>query len=190
MQGIQRPAHAALANHGAKARYKVPKTWRKTFEIIRQTRANNPDVNRKTTIYAALLTFGFFGSVAGFVKFLHYFGPGGGGRSWRQSIWNEVGNKDTDKALEQMEQESSEGYIRNMFALGMKPKMPTLEERAKMISEDRYRTWEDVMSKGFPRNAEEYKKVSKMRPETLEDYEIIDTLEAKAKDGRKITNAQ
>ena len=188
--GMQRPAHAAVANQGGKTRYKVPKTWRKTFEMIRETKKKNPEANRKALKYAALITFAFFGSVAGFVKFLHFFGPGGGGRSWRQSIWIEVANKETDKAFEQMEQESSEGYIRNMFGLGMKPKMATLEERAKMISEDRYRTWEDVMSKGFPRNAEEYKKVSKMRPETLDDYEIIDNLEKKSQDGRKLTNAQ
>lgn len=190
-QQLQRPAHSAhlLQHQGGKTTYRVPKTWRKTFSLIAETWRNDPAARRRSLTYSALMTFGFFGTTLGFMKFLHFFGPGGGGKEWRQGIWNEVANRDTDKAMEQLQHESSEGYIRNMFGLGTKPKMQTLEQRAKNISDDRYRTWEDVMSKGFPRSAEEYVRVSKMRPETLEEYEIMDRLEAKSEDGRKLSNA-
>ena len=189
-QQLQRPPHSAqLLKHGGKTRYRVPKTWRKTFAVIGETWKNDPKARKKSLIYSGLITFGFFGTTLGFVKFLHFFGPGGGGSQWRQSIWNEVGNQDTDKSLEQMQQESNQGYIRNMFGIGTKAKMASLEQRAKNISEDRYRTWEDVMSKGFPRSAEEYKKVSKMRPETLDEYEIMDNLAREGKE-RKLSNAE
>eukprot|EP01083_Nonionella_stella_P176774 619420_1 len=187
---MQRPRAETLMKHTAKkTKYKVPKTWRKALQMVKATNRNNPKARKKSTMYAALITFVIFGTIGGFVKFLHFFGPGGGGRAWREGVWNEVSNKETTKALEKMEQESSQGYIRNMFGLGTKPHMYTLEQRAKMISEERYRTWEDVMSKGFPTSAREYKRVSKMRPESLEEYEIMDRLQEQSEDGRKVTNA-
>ena len=193
-----RPGRLNDYNHqygrsGNKIRYKVPKTWRKTFSMILGVRKSNPTLWRRCLMYSTMITVGFFGVTFGFVKFLQMFGPGGSGRAWRQGIWNEVGGRDSNKDFEQMEQEArqgQQGYIQNMFGtLGIAPKMDTLDKRAREnLSKEKYKTWSDVWNRGFPQSTEEYKRVSKMRPETMDDWELMESI--KAKPGEPVSNAQ
>lgn len=162
-----------------KIRYKVPKTWSKTISIIFETWKNNPRLRRESLIYSTMITIGFFGVTIGFFKFLQMFGPGGSGQKWRQSIWNQVAGRDTDKDFQQMEQESyaQTGYIKNMFNVGVSPRMDSMDKRAReQLSKEKYKAWNDIWNKGFPKTAEEYKRASKLRPETMEDWEIMQEL--------------
>ena len=79
--------------------------------------------------------------------------------------------------------------FQNMFNIGTKPRLDTMDKRAReQLSKEKYKTWSDIWDKGFPKTAEEYKRVSKMRPETMEDWELIQDM--KPKKGDIVTNAQ
>mmetsp|Transcript_60220 Transcript_60220/g.99429 ORF Transcript_60220/g.99429 Transcript_60220/m.99429 type:complete len:224 (-) Transcript_60220:103-774(-) len=171
-----RPEHSHMLQHkGNKLRYRVPKTWRKTFQIIWRSFKYDKVARKRSLFWGTIITVGFWGSLFGTVKFVHFFGPSGQGKKWRDGIWSEIGNEESNKAFEQMEREGNQGYIQNMFRLGTPAKMPTLEERAKScLPADKYKTWSDMFAKGFPQSAEEYKRASKLRPETFEDFEMLE----------------
>ena len=174
-QQMQRPSNYAFQNHaGTKMKYKVPKTWRKTFSLLRETWRSDKILRRKILTYASMMTFAFFFTTLGFMKFIQAFGPGGSGLSWRQEIWNEVGNKQANKTMEKIKEEGGLSYMNNIFGLGASPRMDTLEKRAQeSLAKDKYKQWCDLWDRGFPKNPEEWKRASKLRPETITDWELM-----------------
>eukprot|EP01083_Nonionella_stella_P197006 724552_1 len=87
-QSPQIRSQSHILSHASKktTKYKVPKTWRKVFELIKEANRTNRTARRSSTFYASIATITVVGVIGGFGTFLHYFGPAGGGRKWREGI--------------------------------------------------------------------------------------------------------
>lgn len=123
----------ANVEEGADSIWAIPRNVRKVFSHAPLRRR----VIRSSFVLAGLGTALFIG----YTQMIRYFSPGGSAEKARQNWWRGKENDMVENSLKETIYVSKQGHMPVGFAHAT-PRLPRMEERKRMVGEQRYKTWE------------------------------------------------